>query len=473
MVAKRKSAREARRDREEKAALDALKSAGDYAATVAAVYSVVWFHKTGNQPPESAAIRCAGNLAAWFADCPEVATAEARQRAAAVFGVDADAVELTAVSGELRLRVSNAGDEVTDTTWREVNRAACDDRKPHPLGPVVTAYQERHPVRVKPKGRSDPIFPLELLRRADKKPEVGDAVMPPFEMTKGGATQARLFDLVPGDESMSHVYLPLHIMEAGMAKPGSSRVTPLPTRLWLESIFDANLSHGGRTQEVVYRLRELMDIVYPNDWKPTIHLPLLRKAVRTLNQMSLPMFIDGKWREVWPVLVRELDLDMDDPRVHIEVRLPQGSERGAMMPRMVLRKLAMESSVLHRSLMNLHFRFHRARHPVPKDAAGKSAKRGAWMQAEDAARYERLLTADGNPANREAGIELMRIVFPYNAKMRRRDRNRNPQVAAGTVMQLAERGLVRVVDGVVLPPPARRDDGGGKRGGEGGDAGEK
>lgn len=450
MNAKWKSNREKRRAREWKETLGALDAAVDYADTVAAVYAVVWFGKTNNPPPVADAVRCAGNLAAWFSKCPPVAVAEACQRAADMFDVDGDAVQLREVDGELRLCVSKDGGEGGDTEWRDVNRKRAKHH-PHPLGPVVKAWQDENPALVKPKARTDPIFPLEFLRREE---ETEGRMLSPLDLTKSGAKQAKLFDLMPGDESMRHVYLPLKIMEAGLTEPGSSRVTPLPTRLWLESVFDANLLHGGRRQSVGYRLYDLMNILYPNEWKPSVHLPRLHVAIRKLNDMSLPMFIEGKWRDWFPVSVLALDLDIDDPHVYIEVRLPPGSERGVIMPRLELRRLAMQSSVMHRALMNLHFRFHAARKPVP----GGRGRTDQWIQSETPEDYgDRLLTADGNPANPKAAAELMRIVFPYTMPLSP-TRRHNPSVAGDAIMKLKEQGLVRIVDGRVMPPPARRGE---------------
>lgn len=438
--------------------------AADYPATAIAVYNAVWWAATdGNSPPEADAIQCAAALANWLANCPPPAMAEANRRAREIMADDTAAV--VAVDGVVRITVGGAA-----VDWRDANGAAAAGKHAHPLGPVIGAWQEAHPPRVRPKMRGDPIFPARLVMGDESDSRTGRLFSPAAHFDGGGgAQQARLPGLGRGIDAHPPA-LPLAIYYAG-GKPesGSGRVAPVALRLWLEMIFAADLKRGGRGQKFEIEQRDLMRMLYPNGWRggtgDDSALAAVVQACRAIDAMRIPIDYTDMDGRVYPqgVAWRVVSVDgeplLRGAPVVARVELPPGSERGPVVDRVALRNYGMKSAPLHRALLNLAFRLHhpgRTSHPV---------RRGAhYIPVEDPARYgNRLLTADGNPVGAAAAQEIVRLFYPGDTARGSTFRSHLKRAIDG-LHRLADDGHARIVDGRIMPPRAKRKPGDGAGG---------
>lgn len=425
----------------------AMWCAADYPATANAVYRAVWWAATGNLPPESDAVRCIAELADYIDDCPAPAMAKANRRAREVMADDS--AEVVALDGVVCIVVN--GEPVE---WSDANTAAQEGKHAHPLGPVIEAWQTARPAVVKPKARTDPIFPIHLVLNEENDARTGRLFSPAhYENTSSQHPQAFLPGLGPGIEAHPPS-LPLAFYYAG-GKPGEQRgyAAPVALRLWLELVFTADLKRGGRPQTFEIEQKDLFDLLYPNAWRRRNVLPLVQQACNDLDSMRIPIDYDGRGLVAWRVVsVDGKPLERGAPVV-AQVKLPPASERGPVIDRIALREYGMKSAIKHRGLLNLAFRLF---HPGKTSRPVRGGK--FYIPSEDPARYDRLLTADGNPVSVAAAREVVRLFYPgdtANGTVYRQHLHR----AIECLRQLEEEGHVRIVDGRIMSPPLKRKPG--------------
>ena len=215
--------------------------------------------------------------------------------------------------------------------WRQARNAAKrDGAEPpkHPFLPLVRWWRER-PTPVLPETRPTALLP-ETLRGAVFVYANGEL---PATLS-GDVGDIGRTGTLPGIEEARETVPRLPLAEPStMPERTQGRGAPLARRLWWNAV--AAVRTGDRQSDgavlLQTTLRDLTNWLYPGKrgWRPSESLPALRTALLQLYSMHI------EWeRRDWVIVGAEAlpnaDTRLDDP-LPFRVKMPPGSERGAMI----------------------------------------------------------------------------------------------------------------------------------------------
>ena len=313
---------------------------------------------------------------------------------------------------------------------------AADGRIPHPVAPLIAAWQHRpHPVKGNVHTDRRRIVPSRIAMFDAPK---GDSRGRLFARPPPKAEQMPVFPTGTHDGEYITPALPLALYELGAPKGASGSGAPLALRLFIEAILAAPLASRGDGPIALTEvpLRFLVDRLYPNRRpKPGAYVPLIERATMQLaSRAAAVRWDDGVLRNV--VVITSWPEHLDDP-VRIIVDLPPGAGDGPQVSDR-LHRYGPKRGLHYRTLLNLAYWWHEpGRTTVPT-----SKRPGApWVFVDDPSRF-RVLSDD----------ELVSLVFPRTARATRRH---SVRLAHRVLADLARDGELRIVnDGgcKVLPP---------------------
>ena len=209
---------------------------------------------------------------------------------------------------------------------------------PEPIRPDVDRNGRPHRNGILPEGQfpSQPATVYSQLKIAipdtDQKPLLGKIEKP--------TDQLPLFAEVMGDHDIA---IPLLILadEAGFHGLKQGRGTRLDKRILIFSILEMPLNqrHPGGRYELRRSLRWWRDIIWPqrngrSHYKKQTSGPALLSALDAVNIAGIVLPDGSKYRpiHVW----KNPDLNNMDDEVIIEIRLPEGSDRGPAIDKQAL-----------------------------------------------------------------------------------------------------------------------------------------
>ena len=281
------------------------------------------------------------------------------------------------------------------TLWRLLRHEGV--QKPHPLAPIVRAWQER-PRRVQRNTRRTRILPSRVGMvsadhpRANRLFSVAARAAPPDPL--GG--QLALPGFGDGEEYGKHgPVLPLILYRLGEDRQ-HGKGAPLPLRLWVEGVRSVPELDRGRPVYMEVTLRELMQALWPGTHlRPGEYLPKLAQAARTLDSWEArfpwedPVTGKGGLRRVVSVADFPRGETYLDDVFALTVHLPPGAKDGPMMPE-ALNAWGAHSALAYVGLINLHLRWFDP--GVTRVPVGKN--KSHWVQTQDPARYPDLSDED-------------------------------------------------------------------------------
>ena len=330
-----------------------------------------------------------------------------------------------------------------DDVLQRWESAPDDDHGQRPLNPVHPLlagwFARPHPVQPNKRetgrilsGKLAHVEPAD--RRADR------LFSPAAHVTDSQGQQL----VLPGfGRTAASPALPLALYDLGGGPASKAQPAPLALRLFVEAILAVPYEARDRGQPVALQatLRELLHWLYPNERRPrpNEYWPRLWEAAKALD--SAEARIPWCDTETGTAGVRRVVSITDfgagglEDQVRIIVDLPPGSGAG---PRVSdnLRVWGARSAVGYRLLLNLAYRWWDPGNTVIPSGRGRNRR---WSQVDDPARY----TPIGDS-------ELIDLAFPASSMVRRRHLLER---ARGALVELADAGELRIVDGKVLPPP--------------------
>ena len=248
--------------------------------------------------------------------------------------------------------------------WNDANEAGYETQ--HPLVPLIKAGLAQ-PERVSANRRTTGIFPkpFEGVRAALPMLTLDgeDPRLPDWEVAQPSLAQYLPEFGHPESPIVPTAYAFMY-EGAGGAINARGRGAPAPLRLFVEMLLSLPLEYrkGGRVYTPDLTLRDVRDWLYPatkergSRYRKKRDLPLIRRALRTMNNTIARLPNGGEWI---PVVYRGMYGDELDSKVEVEVRLPEGSGRGALIDRARLRRLGLVSAPAYQAGLGLAFYWDR------------------------------------------------------------------------------------------------------------------
>ena len=250
-----------------------------------------------------------------------------------------------------------------------VHRAWCDTpldpHSPHPLAPLVEAWQRR-PRQVKTYRKQHSVVPLVLKAtqlhpqdtpqddRYDQLPLV--ASLDPVGQWSYQSQQAKLPFLERSRPSQLVSALPVQLYNrAGGVLQTKGRGSPISLRLFFEALMSIPLQDRSEhtSAELVVTLRDLVTWIWPNGWERRRNLPMLAWALKDLGELRI------EWeRRLWNLVVARTlptwETKLTDPIVFHVFSLPS-SDRGPLIDRFQLRHWGLQSASAYRAYLRLAY----------------------------------------------------------------------------------------------------------------------
>lgn len=305
----------------------------------------------------SRAIVCADIVDAWINDPnPEpVETPEAKE---------ADGL-VRAVLLRLASRTAQQSDELrpwfhlnkTHRLWilaHAIAEAKSVDTAPHPIAPIVEAWQRR-PVNIEPDTRQDRRI-LPTIRTVEARPERQRG------MLFGGLLEGRdpnpklpMFEAEPVRKSVAILDL---ADASGVPVMAKGRGAPLPARLFVRSALAVKLEDRRRESvRMALTVRELRDGLFPNGWRSGQHWPALKAALIGARDYTIRLPDGGRWFMLALRMLPSEDVrgapSLDD-HVVIDLAFPPGASDGPIIDLPVVDALSVESAPRWRAYIAGH-----------------------------------------------------------------------------------------------------------------------
>lgn len=249
-----------------------------------------------------------------------------------------------------------------------VHRAWCDtpsdQRLPHPLAPLVDAWQRR-PRQVETYRKQRSVAPL-VLKATQLHPQdapQGDrygqlplvASSDPVGQWSHQSQQAELPFLGMSKPGLVSA-LPVQLYDrAGGVLQTKGRGSPIPLRLFFEALMSIPLQDrlAHTSAELVVTLGELVSWIWPNGWERRRNLPMLAWALKDLGELRI------EWeRRLWNLVVARTlptwETKLTDPIVLHIFSLP-GSDQGPLIDRFQLRRWGLQSASAYRAYLRLAY----------------------------------------------------------------------------------------------------------------------
>lgn len=436
---------------EKRASVTRLKQARADAGICAATASAMWLvacctEKTGAMRMPDDLLPTPAALAEWLKSNPAIDMTATTTMLAAVMDDTAAAVTGIEIDGD-RVYFRVAAERISLT---EVHAAWCAKRGcAHPLIPTIKSWIETR--ENTPDLRANPILPATLAEAGALDKQAKEAGVDFIQ----AATGAQQF-LLELPESEHPYAIPLRWFEIGMGKRSDkSRGAPVALRLFWEALLNANLAYSGFSQRLTIPQHVLMPLLYPNGWRAARDIPKVLKAGEQLASMEARMTVrQGKREWLWQVVsMTGAPMNEETPMV-LDVHLPAGSMRGPVIDVALLRQLGVTSKVQHRGYINLTYFLSR-----PGKTQGR-LRSGQFLYKNDPDCYPRLLTADGNPVDRQAAFDLVHFFHLPGGNTRKQLH----RVLDKDLPRLVKAGGVQIVDGHLMPMKARPEKAKSKRG---------
>ena len=343
--------------------------------------------------------------------------------------------------------------EAVHRAWRTLPDPA---GAPHPLSPLVDAWQRLAPVKW--PAVTDYDRPLILSRQfATVRDDVEGYYLRRFNTAAHRAGGQLLLGFEHPD--MEGPTLPadvwnMHLADAEKRGPG----LPAALRIFIASIvhvpLEARASVDPFTPPVMlmgpagrpWTLRHFLGLIYDADKslpRPNRYWPVLWGAREVLHSIEMPYEWNGRvWsrpllRLDWPQSVTGgYETSMLDEPWPVSVHLPPGDGNGAPVNWDRLRQLMTRDAAAARALVNLAYRWHiEGKRLMP--APGKGSKH--WLQRRDPKLYDRITDR----------LAEQLCFPPGTGKERRRARI---AAARAALERLVKAGDAVSVDGRLLPP---------------------
>jgi len=410
-------------------AIDALDSAADYSATVTSLYDVLYASKTGKHAPEEDAKQCAAHLAAWFPNCAPDVVSDACALANALF--DATDAQIIASNNELEIKIPLAF-----TSWNTVNSMRRNRKGKHPLGPIVRAWAKANP---------------PVTRKAGETPK-RTAVLPSILAQAGGnhPLAGKRFTISETLDDDHPPTLPVSVI-FNMGRK-NIRATPKALRIWETVVLDADIMRAGYPQVIKYTQEEFLDMILPNGYAQRYTaLRDIQEACLMLERMLVPIADPAAPDKLIgvPIVTRAGVPLQKGAHVYFRVHLPRACQNGGpSLDRELLRKLASESAVLHRTYLNLMLSMY-----VP----GKTLRPpkngvGMWHWSKNPLDYgRRLLTDKGEPVDDIARKQIIQTAFAGEEPVGNTERVYMHR-ALKAHHQLCDLNAATIHDGRFMPP---------------------
>ena len=268
---------------------------------------------------------------------------------------------------------------------------------------------------------------------------------------------------------------------AGLESMTQGRGIAIPLRLGLEAMMQAPPSVRTHGVLVTVHLRDVVDWIWPNGWRPRVDRAKLAEAAEAVGRLVLPgeWIINGMTFRRWrPVTIRADAFDSLDAGVLLDVRLPQGSGQGPMIDRAQLRAYGVDSAPAYRGYLSAAYhwnehgtRFGRRILPVRSrvkrnaadlivDQAGNVIlERGKPTRNTNHPRAVQLGGFEDNPAAEKYG--LLRVFTPDDLAQlihgkAKWDGIKNQREYRRRAVEVYER---MAEDGAIMLPPGRTADG--------------
>ena len=315
---------------------------------------------------------------------------------------------------------------------------------PHPLGPIVRAWQTR-PEELLPDERSDPLFPAIIVQAKPDDHRTGRLFTAPQFVQDGPNGQIFFPQFAKTLAAPESPALPVKLYDLGPRRTErAQRGAPLVLRIFVEVCLSVEPSKRGAGPCVLgpMRLKDFLLLIYPSarEWRPSKHLPALLDALKRLDSPDARIpWCDpetGSWYARRVVSPRDIPLT---GRAHdwisFSVDLPPGSEQGVIVDRPALRRAGVESVTRYRLILSLsaHWRIDgRTRRP-----AGRKKDRH-WYQSQDPAHYPPISDA-----------ELVAMAYPTDPSKTRKRLFR----AEKALDELVTEGFAAVEGRRILPGP--------------------
>lgn len=186
------------------------------------------------------------------------------------------------------------------------------------------------------------------------KPERGKAIIAPISMTHTdrmflGAEQPDdelgLLPPIPTLGKRRFPSLPIDLYEASGARIKTThRGAPIEQRIWLGAAMSIPIQNRGDPganyslrRTILMTLREIMAIAYPDSrFERNYHVPRISGALKRVSSIYIPLPTSGAWQVVNVRKVPDYRSDLDSPDILLEIALPGGNQRGALVLREVL-----------------------------------------------------------------------------------------------------------------------------------------
>ncbi len=228
-----------------------------------------------------------------------------------------------------------------------------DQRPPHPLAPIIHAWQEQPPTAT-PESRKDRRI-LTTVRATESRAERQRGEL--FGGLIDGRTQGELplFEAIPVRKAVPI----LDIADAsGIPVMAQGRGAPLPARLFVRT--GLSVKPEDRNQETIrmaITVRELRDGLYPNGWRIGQHWPELKTALLGARDYTIRLPDGGRW---FMLALRRLPSedrrgrpDLDDC-VILDFAFPPGASSGPTIELATLDQLSIESAPRWRAYIAGH-----------------------------------------------------------------------------------------------------------------------
>ena len=335
----------------------------DNTAVLEAVARAIWHDSHRGAPCPTTAIPTRETLRDWLTQCPENALHEANRRLATVYddtgatwvilatppsrdGAAPTPLDLRAsLIDRIGLQTFHSIAEVHQM-WSDLPEQA---QPPHPLGPLVSAWQTQ-PRQVEPERRRDKrILPrIEIIESRPAR-QAGQLFANMYDKRHGKAPELPLWpDVAPA----KRVPILDIVDSAGVPVMASGRGAPLPLRLFVRVL--ASVRPADRRQRNVWialTLGELRDGLFPHGWRIGQHWPALREALIHAHTYAI---YDGRneWR---PVAVRQIPRTPNlKALVMIDVAFPPGSHSGPSVLLPEMDALSVQSASRWRAYIAAH-----------------------------------------------------------------------------------------------------------------------
>ena len=297
-----------------------------------------------------------------------------------------------------------------------------DQRPPHPLKPIVKAWQAR-PVPVEYQNNSNPIFPGLIIQDTKIRRTSNHRFWtPPHHVQQQGDVLLCLPGFRPGEEfsAPETPSLPLALYDLGIGRNAKANGpgAPLALRIFIEACLAVPPDARGTGPCLLrpVRLKEFLQLLYPNGtakhWRAARHLAALLDALAALDspEARIPWRDPDTGRMYARRVVTTRDVPYEgrpDDWISFLVDLPPGSDQGFIVDAPVLRRAGVQSVMRYRLALSLSAHWHepgKTRRPIKRYGRVQH-----WYQSKNPKHYKEVHDR-----------ELISMAFPTDPEQTRK-----------------------------------------------------